>query len=132
MLMVLIKLQLPKNAKRFMNLFAIAVGIKQKKNVNKMVKKFPSSDFVIMVFHYDGVVDEWNDLEWNHRAIHISAINQTKWWFAKLFLHPDMVAEYNYVFIWDEDILVDELAEWLCALLGYDSVDLGIGNFYRP
>lgn len=98
------------NAKKHsMNLLAIAVGIKQKENVNKMVKKvtnqsfmpfmltiftslplwliallypmwqFPSTDFIIMLFHYDGIVDEWGDLEWSQHAIHVSAINQTKW-----------------------------------------------------
>ncbi|XP_021286424.1 uncharacterized protein LOC110418121 [Herrania umbratica] len=89
------------------NLLAIAVGIKQKEIVNQIVKKFPSSDFVVMLFHYDGVVDEWRDLEWSDRAIHVSAVNQTKWWFAKRFLHPDIVAEYKYIFLWDEDLGVD-------------------------
>ncbi|XP_043718733.1 uncharacterized protein LOC122666737 isoform X2 [Telopea speciosissima] len=92
------------SAKLSMNLLAIAVGIKQKENVNQMVKKFLSSNFVLMLFHYDGVVDEWREFEWSDQAIHISATNQTKWWFAKRFLHPDIVAEYNYIFLWDEDL----------------------------
>ncbi|KAH9684746.1 pentatricopeptide repeat-containing protein [Citrus sinensis] len=90
-----------------MNLLAIAAGIKQKKIVDQIVRKFPSKDFVVMLFHYDGVVDEWKDLVWADRAIHVSAANQTKWWFAKRFLHPDIVAEYNYIFLWDEDIGVE-------------------------
>ncbi|KAI6680212.1 hypothetical protein NL676_034093 [Syzygium grande] len=61
------------------NLFAVAVGIKQKDLVNKMVTKFLSNDFVVMLFHYDGVVDEWKDLEWSDRVIHVSKFNQTKW-----------------------------------------------------
>ncbi|XP_027333263.1 uncharacterized protein LOC113848079 isoform X1 [Abrus precatorius] len=89
------------------NLLAMAVGLKQKEIVNKIVEKFLSSDFVVMLFHYDGFVDGWKGLAWSNRAIHISAINQTKWWFAKRFLHPDIVAEYNYIFLWDEDLLVD-------------------------
>ncbi|XP_042493415.1 uncharacterized protein LOC122073006 isoform X2 [Macadamia integrifolia] len=93
-----------KSAKRSMNLLAIAVGINQKDNVNQMVKKFLSSNFVLMLFHYDGVVDEWREFEWGDQAIHVSAINQTKWWFAKRFLHPDIVAEYDYIFVWDEDL----------------------------
>ncbi|KAL5703135.1 hypothetical protein ACHQM5_028266 [Ranunculus cassubicifolius] len=97
----------PKKQKAEMSLFAIAAGINQKNNVNEMVMKFPSSHFVIMIFHYDGVVDEWSDLEWNHRAIHVSALNQTKWWFAKRFLHPDIVADYKYIFLWDEDLGVE-------------------------
>ncbi|XVF21259.1 hypothetical protein REPUB_Repub12eG0074600 [Reevesia pubescens] len=100
-------LQNKKKPKLSMNLLAIAVGIKQKESVNKIVKKFPESDFVVMLFHYDGIVDQWKDLEWNDRAIHVSAVNQTKWWFAKRFLHPDIVSEYSYIFLWDEDLGVD-------------------------
>ncbi|KAG6778367.1 hypothetical protein POTOM_018226 [Populus tomentosa] len=90
-----------------MSLLAIAVGIKQKAIVNQIVEKFPLSDFVVMLFHYDGVVDDWRDLSWSNSAIHVSAVNQTKWWFAKRFLHPDIVAEYNYIFLWDEDLGVE-------------------------
>ncbi|KAJ0988878.1 hypothetical protein J5N97_007234 [Dioscorea zingiberensis] len=89
------------------SLLAIAVGIKQKEGVDQLVKKFSSSDFTVMLFHYDGVVDQWRDLQWSDNAVHISAINQTKWWFAKRFLHPDIVAEYNYIFLWDEDLGVE-------------------------
>ncbi|KAK7243268.1 hypothetical protein RIF29_38061 [Crotalaria pallida] len=90
------------------NLFAMPVGIKQKDLVNKMVKKFLESDFVVMLFHYDGVVDEWKDFEWSDNVIHVSAVDQTKWWFAKRFLHPDIVAEYAYIFLWDEDLGVEQ------------------------
>ncbi|KAL8255051.1 hypothetical protein R6Q59_033272 [Mikania micrantha] len=92
------------HSNRSMSLLAIAVGIKQKHLVNEIIKKFLKNDFVVMVFHYDGIVDQWDDLEWATRVIHISAMNQTKWWFAKRFLHPDIVAEYEYIFLWDEDL----------------------------
>ncbi|KAF6134815.1 hypothetical protein GIB67_002216 [Kingdonia uniflora] len=29
------------------------------------------------------------------------------WWYAKRFLHPDVVAAYEYIFIWDEDLGVE-------------------------
>ncbi|KAL2547531.1 hypothetical protein Fot_09061 [Forsythia ovata] len=60
-----------------------------------------------MAFHYDGVVDEWNDFGWHDKVIHVSVPNQTKWWFAKRFLHPDIVSEYNYIFLWDENLGVE-------------------------
>ncbi|KAH6757868.1 lysine ketoglutarate reductase trans-splicing-like protein [Perilla frutescens var. hirtella] len=97
----------PKKTNTSKSLFAVAVGIKQKKNVDKMIQKFIGSDFVVMLFHYDGIVDEWKDFNWSSSAIHVSADNQTKWWFAKRFLHPDIVAEYNYIFLWDEDLGVE-------------------------
>ncbi|KAJ7568394.1 hypothetical protein O6H91_01G031000 [Diphasiastrum complanatum] len=89
------------------NLLAIAAGIKQKKFVDHIVQKFPLNNFTVMLFHYDGIVDKWYDLAWTLEAIHIVALNQTKWWFAKRFLHPDIVGAYEYIFIWDEDLGVE-------------------------
>ncbi|MQL79796.1 hypothetical protein Taro_012228 [Colocasia esculenta] len=88
------------------NLLAMAVGIKQKEIVDQIVRKvqFISSDFIVMLFHYDGIVAEWAHFQWCDSVLHVSAINQTKWWFAKRFLHPDIVAEYSYIFLWDEDL----------------------------
>ncbi|XP_038703109.1 uncharacterized protein LOC119999557 isoform X1 [Tripterygium wilfordii] len=94
-----------KNASK--HLFTLPAGIKQKDLVNRMVKKFLSSGFVVMLFHYDGIVDEWKTFEWYDHVIHVSVPNQTKWWFAKRFLHPDIIAEYSYIFLWDEDLGVN-------------------------
>lgn len=99
--------RIQKKPKSSTNLLAIAVGIKQKERVNKIVKKFLSSDFIVMLFHYDGNVNGWRDLEWSGRAIHVSAMNQTKWWYAKRFLHPDIVSEYAFIFLWDEDLGIE-------------------------
>ncbi|KAG5537855.1 hypothetical protein RHGRI_025078 [Rhododendron griersonianum] len=66
-----------------------------------------SENFSIVLFHYDGRTSEWDQFEWSHRAIHISARKQAKWWYAKRFLHPDIVSDYEYIFIWDEDLGVD-------------------------
>ncbi|KAG0601578.1 hypothetical protein M758_11G123200 [Ceratodon purpureus] len=89
------------------NLLAMAVGIKQKKDVDEIVQKFPLTNYTIMLFHYDGVVDQWQDLPWSNQSIHIVGLHQTKWWFAKRFMHPDIIAQYNYVFLWDEDLGVE-------------------------
>ena len=96
-----------------------------------------SDNFAILLFHYDGRVTEWDEFEWSKRAIHISVRKQTKWyvsvsnvlivlqllwnncllkvclptytsrWYAKRFLHPDIVSAYEYIFIWDEDLGVE-------------------------
>ncbi|KAL2897173.1 LRR receptor kinase SERL2 [Bienertia sinuspersici] len=78
---------LPKKCNSSQSLLAMAVGIKQIELVNAMVGK-----------------EFW----WNDRVVHVSAINQTKWWFAKRFMHPDVVAAYEYNFLWDEDLGVDD------------------------
>ncbi|KAK2413680.1 lysine ketoglutarate reductase trans-splicing protein [Trifolium repens] len=84
-------------------LITFTVGYEQSDNIDAAIKKF-SENFTIVLFHYDGRVSEWNKFEWSKKAIHISARKQSKWWFAKRFLHPDIVAPYDYIFIWDEDL----------------------------
>ncbi|KAH0464366.1 hypothetical protein IEQ34_007152 [Dendrobium chrysotoxum] len=84
-------------------LVTFTVGYEQKKNIDAAVKKF-SGNFTLLLFHYDGRTSEWDEFEWSKRAIHVSARKQTKWWYAKRFLHPNIVAPYEYIFIWDEDL----------------------------
>ncbi|KAK7293482.1 hypothetical protein RJT34_16348 [Clitoria ternatea] len=87
-------------------LITFTVGYDQHNNINAAIEKF-SENFTIVLFHYDGKTSEWDQFEWSKRAIHISARKQTKWWYAKRFLHPDIVATYDYIFIWDEDLGLD-------------------------
>ncbi|KAF3791300.1 hypothetical protein EJ110_NYTH14569 [Nymphaea thermarum] len=87
-------------------LVTFTVGYEQRANIDACVKKF-SENFTILLFHYDGRTSEWDEFEWSRRAIHVSARKQTKWWYAKRFLHPDIVAAYDYIFIWDEDLGVE-------------------------
>ncbi|CAL5075699.1 unnamed protein product [Urochloa decumbens] len=98
------------------SILAVPVGIKNKDVVNRLVSKFPADDFAVMLFHYDGAVEQWGDFDWSERAVHVAAKGQSKWWFAKRFLQPDVVAAYDYVFIWDEDMVpVFSRAAWRCA-----------------
>ncbi|XP_021976062.1 uncharacterized protein LOC110871651 isoform X2 [Helianthus annuus] len=87
-------------------LVTFTVGYDQKDNIDQAVKKF-SDNFTILLFHYDGRTTEWDEFAWSKRAIHISVPKQTKWWYAKRFLHPDIVAPYDFIFIWDEDLGVE-------------------------
>ncbi|KAL8245448.1 hypothetical protein R6Q59_011706 [Mikania micrantha] len=87
-------------------LVTFTVGWNQRNNIDAAVKKF-SDDFQIVLFHYDGKTTEWDHYEWSKQAIHISIRKQTKWWYAKRFLHPDIVAAYDYIFVWDEDLGVE-------------------------
>ncbi|KAK9126036.1 hypothetical protein Scep_014882 [Stephania cephalantha] len=88
-------------------LVTFTVGFNQMNNINAALKKFPLEECTIVLFHYDGRISEWNQFEWSKNAIHVSALRQTKWWFAKRFLTPAVVATYDYIFIWDEDLGVE-------------------------
>ncbi|XP_047308021.1 uncharacterized protein LOC124911563 [Impatiens glandulifera] len=88
-------------------LLAIPAGVKQKSNVDVIVQKFLAENFTVMLFHYDSNVNGWSNFNWSKKAIHVAAHNQTKWWFAKRFLHPAIVSIYDYIFLWDEDLGVE-------------------------
>ncbi len=139
----------PAQTQRF--LLALSVGAKQLSIVDSLVSKFDLRDFVIVLFHYDGRLDAWNELPWASKAIHASngdsrlngtplfvhaavhhaacitqcttlaspvprcadrhplhmqvcVAKQSKWWFARRFLHPSVVGHFELVFVWDEDI----------------------------
>ncbi|WMV56068.1 hypothetical protein MTR67_049453 [Solanum verrucosum] len=105
-------------------LVTFTVGLDQKYNIDSAVKKF-SEDFQILLFHYDGRTTEWDQFEWSKRAVHISVKKQTKWWYAKRFLHPDVVAAYDYIFIWDEDLGVEHFnAEKYMQLVKKHGLDI--------
>ncbi|KAG8093728.1 hypothetical protein GUJ93_ZPchr0012g19170 [Zizania palustris] len=87
-------------------LLTLPVGYTEKANVNATVHKF-SDKFDIVLFHYDGRTSEWDEFGWSKQVVHVSARKQPKWWFAKRFLQPSIVAAYEYVFLWDEDLGVD-------------------------
>lgn len=42
-----------------------------------------------------------------YRVMKVSCFSFARW-YAKRFLHPDIVAPYDYIFIWDEDLGVDD------------------------
>ncbi|KAK3163954.1 hypothetical protein QOZ80_1AG0010650 [Eleusine coracana subsp. coracana] len=54
------------------SLLAVPVGIKNKNIADKLVSKFPASDFTVMLFHYDGAVEQWShdEFDWSNRAVH--------------------------------------------------------------
>ncbi|KAL6646486.1 hypothetical protein ACP70R_018094 [Stipagrostis hirtigluma subsp. patula] len=87
-------------------LLVLTVGYNEKDNVNATVHKF-SDNFDVMLFHYDGRTTEWDEFEWSKRAVHVSARKQAKWWYAKRFMHPSIVAPYEYIFLWDQDLGVE-------------------------
>lgn len=87
-------------------LLALLVKLNMMKNVDKIVSKF-TKEWMVMLFHEEGKMDDWLEFTWAARAAHVVAARQTKWWFAKRFLHPDVVAPFDFVFVWDQNLDVD-------------------------
>ncbi|MBA0728826.1 hypothetical protein Golax_001693, partial [Gossypium laxum] len=77
-------------------LAAFSVGIHQMNNIDACVKKVQSMD---PIFHLFCILVCF--------VVVVVVVVLTVLWYAKRFLHPDVVAAYEYIFIWDEDLGVE-------------------------
>ncbi|ORZ33466.1 hypothetical protein BCR44DRAFT_42681 [Catenaria anguillulae PL171] len=87
---------------RKLGLIAIPAGRKAKPMVDRLVRRFGLRDFGYMIFHWDNAT--WHEYSWYSQVVGVRALAQTKFWFAKRYLTPDVVANYDYVWLWDDDI----------------------------
>ncbi|KAG6499655.1 hypothetical protein ZIOFF_039445 [Zingiber officinale] len=83
------------------HLVTFSVGYDMRMNIDIAIKKLIflsvskislsqfSENFTILLFHYDGRTSEWDELEWSKKAIHVSAIKQTKW-----CVDPDSISQH--------------------------------------
>ncbi|KAI9143632.1 hypothetical protein BKA69DRAFT_1173517 [Paraphysoderma sedebokerense] len=108
---------------RKLALVAIPVGLKAKDNVAKLIKQINTTDpldnnpyFSFMFFHYDD--SSWQDFPNYDRIVSIRSLNQSKFWFAKRFLQPETVQNYDYIVLWDDDIALSDSFD-LADLLKY-------------
>lgn len=90
----------PGNGRR--SLVATFVGGAARERVARALASFPPERFSLMVFVYDD--SEWGGEPWAHRATIVHVRGQMKWWYVKRFLHPELVAGYEYLLLLDDDV----------------------------
>jgi hypothetical protein len=95
----------PTERKALPVLFAITVGSESKTIVSPLLSHFYRAGCTIVLFHYDD--SDWTSVPFYKEYITVRASGQTKYWFAKRFLTPDVVSSYDYIFLWDEDVIAD-------------------------
>lgn len=86
-------------------LYFSAVGYYGLKLLPDILTKFQGADKVFI--NYEGAI--------NHIPSTVDTGN--KWQLAKKHLHPDAVKEYDYIFIWDDDLKIEafDLNEYIAA-----------------
>lgn len=81
----LFKYSLQNRKKKLMFNYKASIMLKQLTETSIIGFKFTcliiqfSENFTIMLFHYDGRTNDWDEFEWSKRAIHVSVRRQTKW-----------------------------------------------------
>ncbi|RYR42897.1 hypothetical protein Ahy_A08g039329 isoform A [Arachis hypogaea] len=71
-------------------LVTFTVGYDQRHNINAAVNKVTEMDCAYLL-----------------NGISMSGQRMQSMWYAKRFLHPDIVSAFEYIFIWDEDLGVE-------------------------
>jgi hypothetical protein len=80
----------------------IIAGESGKTYVDEMIKQFGVDKHRFMLFHYDE--SDWSKFPWYNKVISIRFPGQMKWWYVKRFVVPEVVAPYEYIGFWDEDV----------------------------
>ncbi|KAL7746573.1 hypothetical protein RI367_008100 [Sorochytrium milnesiophthora] len=86
---------------RKVGLLAVPVGAHSKKMASTLAL-FYKSGFDVMLFHFDN--SDWSDVPGYEKYTSVRVLRQTKFWFAKRFLSPSVVENYDYIFLWDDDV----------------------------
>jgi hypothetical protein len=87
-------------------LLAMPVGAEAAERVDALVNAFGFEHFDFMFFVYDaeepgGV---WEEYMWYNRVKFVYMPKTGKWSYAKRFMSPDVVHDYEFIFFWDDDI----------------------------
>jgi len=91
---------------RKVGLLAIPAGRQAKDNVDKIVRVMEPHGLDVIIFHYDDA--DSSDLDWYSRAHSVRVKGVAKLWFAKRFLTKEVVSNYDYIFLWDDDVYFEE------------------------
>ncbi|KNE61595.1 hypothetical protein AMAG_06408 [Allomyces macrogynus ATCC 38327] len=106
---------------RKMGLLAMTVGANTPtKTVRRVLNAFDSAAFDIMLFHTDdNYANVWSKVPGYEQWSAVHATGQSKWWFAKRFLTPMVVENYDFVLVWDDDAVLkgDWVPDHFVALL---------------
>ncbi|KAJ0031912.1 hypothetical protein Pint_13970 [Pistacia integerrima] len=88
-------------------------GTKEERQMTKKIalQSLDATDFSTEMKKKKDSKNKADDSErWIEAKAEVLADNHS-WRYAKRFLHPDVVAAYEYIFIWDEDLGVEHFNE---------------------
>ena len=93
-------------------LLTLTAGVKHHSNVVSVIRKFreesTSKQFDFVIFHWDDSDEtkDWSDNDVFRDVKHVWSKGEVKLGFARTFLTPEFVCSYDYVFLWDGDVVL--------------------------
>ncbi|KNE64727.1 hypothetical protein AMAG_19268 [Allomyces macrogynus ATCC 38327] len=93
---------------RKLGLVAVPVGESAKSRINTLVHQFGLDRFTFMLFIWDQ--SDWSKFPWFANVTAIRVARQAKFWYAKRFIPPEVALHYDYIWLLDDDMVLD--FEW--------------------
>lgn len=135
------------------NLLTLTAGVQHAFLVEKLIPQFPMESFDIIIFHWDMKPVAEDIAKWAQAALPKTPnATQVGWWnqsnvkhifekgtkldFARKFLTPEHVCEYEYILLWDADVRLAQrkakfdAVEYLDAMRE-NKVDVAMPSLYR-
>eukprot|EP01112_Ceratiomyxa_fruticulosa_P013652 TRINITY_DN384_c1_g2_i1.p1 TRINITY_DN384_c1_g2~~TRINITY_DN384_c1_g2_i1.p1 ORF type:complete len:430 (-),score=58.77 TRINITY_DN384_c1_g2_i1:47-1336(-) len=91
----------------YKSLLVCTTGESGKKLLNKLVEKFGLEHFSYVIFLYDK--SNWQEFSWYDKVIWIRASRQVKFWYIQRFITPELVRQYEFLWIIDDDVGVEQI-----------------------
>ncbi|KAJ3367926.1 hypothetical protein GGF31_006985 [Allomyces arbusculus] len=90
---------------RKLGLVVVPAGEHAKRRVNRLVAQFGLDQFTFLLCVWDN--SSWDEFAWARNVTVVRARGQTKLWFVKRFVPPEVVQNYDYVWLLDDDMAID-------------------------
>ncbi|KNE65461.1 hypothetical protein AMAG_11084 [Allomyces macrogynus ATCC 38327] len=90
---------------RKLGLVVVPAGEHAKRRVDRLVAQFGLDQFTFLLCVWDN--STWDEFAWARNVTVVRARGQTKMWFVKRFVPPEVVQNYDYVWLLDDDMAID-------------------------
>ncbi|KAJ3357206.1 hypothetical protein GGF32_001134 [Allomyces javanicus] len=88
-----------------LGLVVVPAGEHAKRRVDRLVAQFGLDQFTFLLCVWDN--STWDEFAWAKNVTVVRARGQTKMWFVKRFVPPEVVQHYDYVWLLDDDMAID-------------------------
>eukprot|EP01112_Ceratiomyxa_fruticulosa_P018343 TRINITY_DN5843_c0_g1_i1.p1 TRINITY_DN5843_c0_g1~~TRINITY_DN5843_c0_g1_i1.p1 ORF type:complete len:616 (-),score=92.80 TRINITY_DN5843_c0_g1_i1:132-1979(-) len=105
------------------SLVAMAVGKRATETVNKIVTRLGFDKYSYMFFRYDDAnvtitegnqtlsvyTNPFTQFAWFNKVVWVSVKSQSRFWYYKRFITPEMARHYEYLWFFDDDCDINDL-----------------------
>ncbi|KAJ3357213.1 hypothetical protein GGF32_001141 [Allomyces javanicus] len=114
-------LSAPLDPPRKLGLVLLTAGAGAKSNVDTLVRRFGLDNFAFIICHWDNAT--WTEFDWYAHVTSVRAARQSKFWYSKRFIPPEVAMAYESIWMFDDDLMLEpgwDPAEFVRNMIKYN------------